>query len=265
MPRYRLLLEYDGSAFVGWQRQAQALSVQEALEQAIFAFSGERPEVVAAGRTDAGVHATGQVAHFDLARPLPPERVMGALNAHLQPHPVAVLDVRIVDETFHARFSAIERRYLYRILNRRAPPVLDRGRVWHIVRPLDEVLMQEAARLLVGRHDFSSFRDAECQAASPIKTLSRLLIERRGDLIEIHAAARSFLHHQVRNMVGTLVMVGDGRRPISWVAEVLEARDRRSAGPTAPACGLYLVGVRYADDLPEDVPLSASRPEVSSP
>jgi len=265
MPRYRLLLEYDGTAFVGWQRQTTGLSVQQALEDAVLAFSGERTGVVAAGRTDAGVHATGQVAHFDLARDLPPERVLGALNAHLRPHPVTVLDVRVVGEAFHARFSAIERRYVYRILNRRGPPALDRGRVWHVVRPLDEVLMQEAARLLVGRHDFTSFRDAECQAASPVKTLSRLFVHRSGEVVEIHAAARSFLHHQVRNMVGTLVMVGDGRRPVAWVGEVLEARDRRAAGPTAPSFGLYLVGVRYPDDPPGGGAFPVSIPVVSSP
>lgn len=264
MPRYRLLLEYDGGAFVGWQRQAEGCSVQATLEAAIHAFSGESPTVVAAGRTDAGVHATGQVAHFDLERWFPAERVQGALNALARPHPVSVLEVRIVDASFHARFSAIERRYLYRILNRRAPPTLERGRVWHVVRPLDEVHMQEAARLLEGRHDFSSFRDAECQAASPVKTLSRLVVQRRGCMIEIRAAARSFLHHQVRNMVGTLVLIGEGRRPIAWAQEVLEARDRRAAGPTAPACGLYLEAVRYPDDPSELVAASCAR-SVCSP
>ncbi|GBD43854.1 tRNA pseudouridine synthase A [bacterium HR40] len=253
MPRYRLLLEYDGSGFVGWQRQANGRSVQATLEEAIRIFSGEAAVVEGAGRTDAGVHATGQVAHFDLARFHPPERVQAAINALVRPHPIAVLEVRVVDRSFHARLSAIERRYVYRILNRRAPPVLERGRVWHVVRPLDVVHMQEAARLLEGRHDFSSFRDAECQAASPVKTLSRLVVQRRGCVVEIRAAARSFLHHQVRNMVGTLVLVGDGRRPIAWVREVLEARDRRAAGPTAPACGLYLEAVRYPDE-----PLSAA-------
>ena len=245
MPRYRLTLEYDGRGFVGWQRQASGLSVQQALEEAVAAFCGERVTAVAAGRTDAGVHALAQVAHVDLARDFPPERVMGALNAHLRPHPVAVLEVRRAGPGFHARFSATERRYLYRILNRRAPPALERGRVWHVIRPLDAERMQEAASLLVGRHDFTSFRDSQCQAASPLKTLRRLHVRRCGEIVEIHAAARSFLHHQVRNMVGTLVLVGGGRRPIAWVAEVLAARDRSRAGPTAPAEGLYFAGVGY--------------------
>ncbi len=245
MPRYRLTLEYDGRGFVGWQRQASGLSVQQALEEAVAAFCGERVTAVAAGRTDAGVHALAQVAHVDLARDFPPERVMGALNAHLRPHPVAVLEARRAGPGFHARFSATERRYLYRILNRRAPPALERGRVWHVIRPLDAERMQEAASLLVGRHDFTSFRDSQCQAASPLKTLRRLHVRRCGEIVEIHAAARSFLHHQVRNMVGTLVLVGGGRRPIAWVAEVLAARDRSRAGPTAPAEGLYFAGVGY--------------------
>jgi len=245
VPRYRLTLEYDGRGFVGWQRQASGLSVQQALEEAVAAFCGERVTAVAAGRTDAGVHALAQVAHVDLARDFPPERVMGALNAHLRPHPVAVLEARRAGPGFHARFSATERRYLYRILNRRAPPALERGRVWHVIRPLDAERMQEAASLLVGRHDFTSFRDSQCQAASPLKTLRRLHVRRCGEIVEIHAAARSFLHHQVRNMVGTLVLVGGGRRPIAWVAEVLAARDRSRAGPTAPAEGLYFAGVGY--------------------
>ncbi len=247
MPRYRLLLEYDGLGFAGWQRQRNGLGVQEVLERAIAAFSGERVEVVGAGRTDAGVHATGQVAHFDLSRWLPPERVMGAINAHVRPHPVAVLEARVVADDFHARFSAVERRYVYRILNRRAPPVLERGRVWHVIAPLSVARMQAAAELLVGRHDFSSFRAAECQARSPVKTLDRLWVRRVGEIVEVHAAARSFLHHQVRNMVGTLAEVGRGRRPVDWVREVLAARDRRAAGPTAPAEGLCLVAVRYAE------------------
>ena len=245
MPRYRLTLEYDGRGFVGWQRQADGRSVQQLLEEAVAAFCGERVTAVAAGRTDAGVHALAQVAHIDLTREFPPERVMGALNAHLRPHPVVILEARRTGDDFHARFSATERRYLYRILNRRAPPALERGRVWHVIRPIDAERMQEAASLLVGRHDFTSFRDSQCQAASPLKTLRRLYVRRCGEIVEIHAAARSFLHHQVRNMVGTLVLVGTGRRPVGWVAEVLAARDRRHAGPTAPAEGLYFAGVRY--------------------
>ncbi len=248
MPRYRLLLEYDGLGFAGWQRQRNGLGVQEVLERAVEAFAGVRTEVVGAGRTDAGVHATGQVAHVDLPRAYPVERVMGAINAHVRPHPVAVLAVRRVPDDFHARFSAIQRRYVYRILNRRGPPVLARGRVWHVVAHLSVARMQEAAALLVGRHDFTSFRAAECQARSPVKTLDRLWVRRVGEVVEVHAAARSFLHHQVRNMVGTLVEVGRGRRPVLWVREVLEARDRRAAGPTAPAEGLYLVAVCYPGD-----------------
>ncbi len=245
MPRYQVILEYDGSPFVGWQRQRNGLSVQEALERAVEAFSGERVVAVAAGRTDAGVHALAQSAHFDLRRPFPPERVAGALNAHLRPLPVAVLEARCVSPAFDARFSAVERAYVYRILNRRAPPALERNRVWHLVRRLDAERMHDAAQLLVGRHDFSSFRASECQARSAVKTLSGLYVLRRGEVVEIHAAARSFLHHQVRNMVGSLVLVGEGARPVSWLRDVLAARDRRAAGPTAPPHGLYFRLARY--------------------
>jgi len=244
--RWRLTLEYDGGPFVGWQRQANGPSVQEALETAIFRFCGEEVRTQAAGRTDAGVHALGQVAHADIARPSDADTVRDALNHHLKPDPVAVLAVEAVDERFEARFSATGRAYLYRVLDRRAPPALDAGRVWHVPKGLDDRAMAEAAPALVGRHDFTSFRAAECQAASPVKTLDRLTVTRQGDEIRIEAAARSFLHHQVRNIVGTLKLVGDGKWTRDDVAAALAARDRAAAGPTAPAQGLYLAAVRYS-------------------
>ncbi|MCL6608069.1 MAG: tRNA pseudouridine(38-40) synthase TruA [Geminicoccaceae bacterium] len=245
MRRWRLLLEYDGGPFVGWQRQASGLSVQALLEEAVARLAGETVTVVGGGRTDAGVHALGQVAHLDLEKDLLPERLMGGLNAHLRPHPVAVLEVRAAAPEFHARFAAIRKSYIYRILDRRAPPTLERGRVWHVPRRLDVERMHEAAQALVGRHDFSSFRASECQAKSPLKTLDLLHVRRAGPFVEVRAVARSFLHHQVRNMVGTLVQVGLGKRPLGWAREVLEARDRTAAGPTAPAFGLYLERIDY--------------------
>lgn len=245
MRRWRLVIEYDGGPFVGWQRQASGLSVQALLEEAVARLTGESVTVVGGGRTDAGVHALGQVAHLDLAKDLPPERLAGGLNAHLRPHPVAVLEARAVDASFHARFSALRRRYLYRILDRRAPPTLERGRVWHLPRRLDAERMHEAAQALVGRHDFTSFRAGECQAKSAVKTLDLVHVRRVGAIVELRAVARSFLHHQVRNMVGTLVRVGLGEADLGWPARVLEARDRRVAGPTAPACGLFLERIDY--------------------
>jgi tRNA pseudouridine38-40 synthase len=246
MPRYRLLLEYDGTPFRGWQRQANGPSLQAVLEDALVACAGESRTVVAAGRTDAGVHATGQVAHVDLGRPWSPERLAAALNFHVRPHPVAVLQACEVDEGFHARFSAIRRRYVYRILCRRAPPALDRGRVWHVPVPLLVERMHMAAQCLVGRHDFTSFRSSECQSASAVKTLSLIHARQVGALIEIRLEARSFLHHQVRNIVGTLKLVGEGKAPIDHVRWALEARDRAAAGQTAPPQGLVLEGVDYA-------------------
>jgi len=243
--RWRLLLEYDGGPFVGWQRQASGLSVQALLEEAVARLTGETVTVVGGGRTDAGVHALGQVAHLDLEKDLLPERLMGGLNAHLRPHPVAVLEVRAAAPEFHARFAAIRKSYIYRILDRRAPPTLERGRVWHVPRRLDVERMHEAAQALVGRHDFTSFRASECQAQSPLKTLDLLHVRRAGPFVEVRAVARSFLHHQVRNMVGTLVQVGLGKRPLGWAREVLEARDRTAAGPTAPPFGLYLERIDY--------------------
>jgi tRNA pseudouridine38-40 synthase len=245
MPRYRLLLEYDGGPFVGWQRQENGPSVQAAVEAAILAFCGDVVRLTAAGRTDAGVHALGQVAHLDLAREVAPERLQGAVNAHLRPRPVVVLAARRVDDGFDARLHAVARHYLYRILNRRAPPTLDRGRVWHVPARLDAERMHAAAQYLIGPHDFTSFRAAACQAGSPVKTLDLLHVRRQGELLEIRAKARSFLHHQVRNMVGSLKLVGEGTWPVRRVQEVLEARDRAAAGPTAPAAGLYLAGVDY--------------------
>ena len=245
MPRYKLTLEYDGRPFCGWQRQSDGGSVQQALEDAVRGFCGEEVQVVAAGRTDAGVHARGQVAHLDLARSVTPETLRNALNHHLRPHPIAVLAATAVPDDFHARFSATARHYLYRIVNRRAPLTLEAGRAWQVPIPLDAEIMHEAAQRLIGRHDFTSFRSALCQAKSPVKTLDRLTVRRLGDRLEITALARSFLHHQVRNMVGTLKLIGEARFPVSHVEAVLAARDRAAAGPTAPAGGLYLMRVDY--------------------
>ena len=245
MTRFKLTLEYDGGPFVGWQRQDNGPSVQAALERAVLGFCGERVTVQGAGRTDAGVHALGQVAHVDIAKPCDAETVRDALNAHLRPDPIAVLAAAAVGEDFHARFSAIGRRYRYRIVSRRAPLALERGRAWFLPMALDAEAMHDSAQVLVGRHDFTSFRAAECQAESPVKTLDRLAVARRGETIEVEAAARSFLHHQVRNLVGTLKLVGEGKWRRQDVAAALAARDRAAAGPTAPAEGLYLVGVDY--------------------
>jgi tRNA pseudouridine38-40 synthase len=245
MPRYKLTLEYDGRPFRGWQRQSDGDSVQQALEDAVRSFCGEEVQVVGAGRTDAGVHATGQVAHLDLACSVAPETLRNALNHHLRPRPLAVLEAALVQDDFHARFSATARHYVYRIVNRRAPVTLEAGRAWQVPTPLDAEMMHEAAQRLVGQHDFTSFRSALCQAKSPVKTLDRLAVKRLGDRLEIMALARSFLHHQVRNMVGTLKLIGEGRWPIEQIETVLAARERAAAGPTAPACGLYLVRVDY--------------------
>jgi tRNA pseudouridine38-40 synthase len=245
MPRYRLTVEYDGGPFVGWQRQHDCASVQGALEDAIEKLSGERVTVTGAGRTDAGVHALGQVAHFDLVKSFDAGKVRDALNHYLRPDPVVVLDAAETDEQFHARFSAASRHYLFRILNRRAPPALEDGRVWHVSPKLDAEAMHVAAQALVGHHDFTSFRASICQAKSPVKTLDLLSVRRAGAEIHVDARARSFLHHQVRNMVGTLAEVGLGRWRRADVAAALAARDRRAAGPTAPPEGLYLVEVGY--------------------
>ena len=246
MPRYKLTIEYDGTGFVGWQRQANGLSVQEALETALTRFSGKQVPVHGAGRTDAGVHALGQTAHLDLPKAVPPEVLRSAVNHHLRTAAISVLAAEPASEDFDARLSATCRIYLYRILNRRAPPALDRGRVWQVSPALDVDAMRAGARHLIGHHDFSTFRDSLCQAKSPLKTLDVLELRRAGDEIHIEARARSFLHRQVRNMAGTLKLVGLGRWHPDDVARALAARDRRAGGPTAPPEGLYLVEVRYA-------------------
>jgi tRNA pseudouridine38-40 synthase len=245
MPRYRLTIEYDGSGLVGWQRQANGVSVQQALETAIANFCGESVTVHGAGRTDAGVHALAQTAHVDLDHTVAPEVLRSAVNYHLRPAKIAVLATEPVSKSFDARLSATGRIYLYRILNRRGPPALERGRVWHVSPRLDVDAMRRGSSHLVGHHDFSTFRDSLCQARSPLKTLDMLEPRRVGEEIRIEARARSFLHHQVRNIVGTLKLVGLGQWHPDDVARALAARDRRSGGPTAPPDGLYLVEVRY--------------------
>jgi tRNA pseudouridine38-40 synthase len=245
MPRYKLTIEYDGTPFVGWQVQGNGLSVQGLLADAMLAFTGKRAAVGGAGRTDAGVHALGQVAHVDLAKDWPPDTVRDALNAHLRPHPIAVLLAERVDDTFDARFSAIRRHYRYRIVNRRADLALDAQRAWRIPRPLDAAAMHDAAQRLTGRHDFTTFRSTECQAKSPVKTLDRLDATRDGDEVNVIAVARSFLHNQVRSMVGSLVHVGEGKWSADALAAALAARDRTACGQVAPPQGLYLVRVEY--------------------
>jgi len=246
--RYRLVIEYDGAGFAGWQRQDNGPSVQATLEEAVRRFCGEAATLHAAGRTDAGVHALGQVAHLDLAEETDVDTLRDAVNFHAKPAPVAVLSAERVGDDFHARFSATRRRYLYRIVNRRAPLVLDRGRAWFVPVPLDAGAMAEGAARLVGRHDFTTFRASLCQARSPVKTLDSLDVARDGEVIEIRARARSFLHHQVRNIVGTLKLVGEGKWTADVVSAALAARDRSRGGPTAPPDGLYLTRVAYDAD-----------------
>jgi tRNA pseudouridine38-40 synthase len=245
MPRYKLTIEYDGTPFVGWQMQASGLSVQGLLTDAVEALCGERVEVHGAGRTDAGVHALGQVAHIELSSAQRPDALRDGLTAHLRPHPVAVLGAEQTTDDFHARFSATRRHYLYRIVNRRPDLALDRGRAWRVPQQLDAERMHEAAQHLIGKHDFTTFRAAECQAASPLKTLDRLAVRRVGDRVDIEASARSFLHHQVRSMVGSLAWVGTGRWSADDLLAALEARDRSRCGPVAPAAGLFLMRVDY--------------------
>ena len=245
MARYRLTVEYDGAPFSGWQRQENAPSVQATIEDAIFAYCGRQTTVHSAGRTDAGVHARAMTAHVDLEHDPDPRVVQSAVNQHMRPAPVAILDAKIAAPDFHARFSALGRRYEYRIANRRAPLTLDAGRVWRVVPPLDADAMHLAAQALVGRHDFSTFRAAHCQADSPVRTLDVLKVRRDSDYVLIEAAARSFLHHQVRSMVGALAQVGLGRWRIEDVAAALVARDRTACGPVAPAEGLYFVEATY--------------------
>ena len=245
--RYKLTLEYDGTNLLGWQRQLDGPSAQEYLEQVLELLSGHHSEVAAAGRTDAGVHALGQVAHIDFETAMEPWKIREAFNANLRQlnAPVAVLDVTPVDDSFHARFSAVGRGYIYRILNRRSASVLRENRVWWVPIPLDIEAMREGAKYLLGHHDFTSFRASACQAKSPIKTLDKLDISRQDDEIIFTVEARSFLHHQVRNMVGTLKMVGEGKLKPQDIKTILEAKDRAKAGVTAPACGLYLNKVMY--------------------
>ncbi len=255
MTRWKLTLEYDGAGFAGWQKQANALSVQEVLEEALGRLNGgEAVFVQGAGRTDAGVHADGQVAHADLGRALSPERLREALNALVRPHPVTVLLAESVPETFHARFDARQRFYRYRILNRAAPPVLEAHRVGHVRRPLDEGRMNQASAILLGRHDFSTFRAQGCQASGPVRTLDRLEWVRDGEILTGFVEARSFLYHQVRIMVGTVALVGLGLWSLDDLAQAFKACDRTRGGPTAPAQGLYLRGVRYdaVDAVPEN-------------
>ena len=245
MPRYKLTIEYDGTPFVGWQVQDNGLSVQGVLVEAVLAFTGERTAIGGAGRTDAGVHALGQVAHVDLARDWPPDTARDALNAHLRPHPVAVLLAERVADDFDARFSATRRHYRYRIVNRRADLALEAQRAWRVPRPLDARAMHDAAQRLVGRHDFTTFRSTECQAKSPVKTLDRLDVMRDGDEVDVIAVARSFLHNQVRSMVGSLVHVGEAKWSADDLAAALAARNRAACGQVVPPQGLYLVRVEY--------------------
>ena len=247
MTRWRVTVEYDGGGYVGWQRQDNGLSVQQALEEAVFAFCGENARVFGAGRTDAGVHALGQVAHIDIDRPTTADTVRDALNAYLREERISILGAVEVPDGFHARLSARERVYLFRILDRRPPPAIDAGRVWHVPWSLDDAAMHDAAQRLVGTHDFTSFRASVCQAKSPVRTLDALDVRRAGEEIHVHARARSFLHHQMRNIVGTLERVGAGRWTADDVSAALDARDRSAAGATAPPEGLYLVSVGYPD------------------
>lgn len=245
MPRYKLTIEYDGGPYVGWQRQDNGASVQQVIEAAVAAFCGDKATLHGAGRTDAGVHGLGQVAHLDLGNDWPADTVRDAVNAHLRPAPVAVLAAERVDGTFDARFSATARHYRYRIVNRRAPLTVDRGRAWRVAKPLDVDQMHRAAQHLVGRHDFTTFRSAECQAKSPVKTLDRLDVASHGGAINIRASARSFMHNQVRSIAGSLVQVGLGRWSAQDLMDALDARDRSRCGPVAPPDGLYLLRVDY--------------------
>ncbi|HWJ20260.1 MAG TPA: tRNA pseudouridine(38-40) synthase TruA [Geobacterales bacterium] len=245
MPRYKVTIEYDGTPFSGWQIQANGPSVQGELARAIEGLTGQHIIPRGAGRTDAGVHARGQVAHFDLVRDYGPGTVRDALNFHFRPSPIAILDCEIVDESFDARFSAQARHYLYRICNRRTPLVLDRNRAWQVAPPLNVTAMQEAAQFLLGRHDFTTFRAAQCQAKSPLRTLSSLDVVREGETIVITTSARSFLHHQVRSIAGSLKLVGEGKWQPADLRRALEERNRMACGPVAPACGLYFMEVVY--------------------
>ena len=243
--RYKITIEYDGRPFVGWQRQINGLGVQGAIEAALAKFSGETVRVHGSGRTDAGVHACGQVAHFDLTKDMPTQKVMAALNYHLNEHPISILDIEQVHSEFHARFDAKRRHYTYRILNRRALPTFSRGQVWHVYHPIDVDVMHEAAQQLVGTHDFTTFRHIRCQSKSPIKTIDSLTIERVGDDVTLNVKALSFLHHQIRSITGTLKMVGTGRWSAADLKAALDAKDRTALGFNAPPDGLYFMKVEY--------------------
>ena len=245
MTRFRLTVEFDGGPFMGWQRQAHGPSVQQAIEEAVEAVTGEQVISHAAGRTDAGVHALAMTAHVDVEKPITPFRLMEGMNALIRPNPIAIIGCVPVPDDWHARFSCVGREYLYRIVNRRAPLTLERGRAWRIARDLDADAMHEAAQLLVGHHDFTTFRSAHCQAESPLKTLDRLDVRRDGDAVLVEAAARSFLHHQVRSMVGCLAMVGQGQWSAADLKEALEAADRAALGLNAPPDGLFFVRANY--------------------
>jgi tRNA pseudouridine38-40 synthase len=247
MPRYKCIVEYDGTPYVGWQTQKNGLSVQEVMEAAFLSLSGEEIRLRGAGRTDTGVHALGQVVHADLSRAWRPDVLREALNAHMRPNPIAILSAEEVPDTFDARFSAIRRHYLYRIVNRRAPLTVDAGRAWHLKRKLNAEAMHEAAQLLLGEHDFSTFRDSQCQAASPVRTLERFDVSKYGEEIQFRLSARSFLHRQVRSMVGSLENVGSGKWKARDIKAALDARDRRRCGPVAPPEGLYLTQVDYGE------------------
>ena len=245
MPRFRVTVEYDGGPFVGWQRQDNGLSVQQVMEEALHRLTGKPVRVQGAGRTDAGVHALGQVAHFDLQRDWPPYKIRDGMNFHMKPHPVAILEAAAVEADFHARFSAIQRHYLYRILNRRAPPAVLRGRVWHVPVPLDHEAMHEAAQALAGLHDFTTFRASRCQAKNPVRDINEISVTRRDEEIHLRVSARAFLHNQIRSIAGSLKLVGEGRWPTERIAQALAARDRKACGPVAPPEGLYLTQVDY--------------------
>ena len=247
MTRFAFAIEYDGRPFVGWQRQADGASVQQRIEDAIGRVTGEDVRVHGAGRTDAGVHALGMRAHADIAKPITPFRLAGAINAHVRPDPISILACETVADDWHARFSCVGRRYRYDIVNRRAPLTFERGLAWRVAVPLDEDAMQAAADRLIGRHDFTTFRSAHCQSHSAVKTLDRLMVARDGDMISVFAAARSFLHHQVRSMVGCLALVGEGKWSPDDMAAALAARDRAALGFNAPPDGLYFVGADYPD------------------
>ncbi len=247
MPRYRLLIEYDGTPFVGWQRQTNGRAVQQVIEEAVKAFCGEATTVNGAGRTDAGVHALGQVAHIHLVRDWPADTVRDAINAHLRPEPVSILKAEPVGDDFDARFSAIKRYYRYVIVNRRAPLALQAGRAWPVMKTLDAKAMHEAGQVLVGHHDFTTFRSTECQSASPVKSIDRLDVRREGEEIVVEVSARSFLHNQVRSFVGSLKLVGEGKWRAADLKAALDAKDRKACGPVAPPDGLYLVQVDYPD------------------